>query len=160
MSQGPQRRAPFTGGHTIRLPLAEQVSLAVRSARRRDGHSQRQLARLFGWSQSRVSRLETDPGTAPLAVVLRAVEHAGLELAVVDPSRRRSDPTWVETDLVARDRGGRRFPAHLRVVRCPLGPDWWWDQELLRLRRPLGPRPLWTTVGRDRLDLGQDEGRY
>ncbi|QDO89587.1 helix-turn-helix transcriptional regulator [Ornithinimicrobium ciconiae] len=133
------------------LTLTAQVALAVRAARRRDGHSQRDLAHLLGWSQSRVRRLETDASSVPLSVVAEAVALGGFELAVVDPFVTHETPAWEQTDLVARDRAGRRFPAHLEVVPCPGGPAWWWDQEYIRLRRPLGATPTWTTVARDPL---------
>ena len=131
------------------LPLAEHVALALRGLRRREGLSQRGLAQSLGWTQSRVSRLETRAGDMPLDTVQEAVEAAGLELVLMVAGRPVGRSDWEQTDLIARDRRGRRFPAQRPVYPCAEGPYWWWEQEFLRLSRRLGPQPHWTTVARD-----------
>lgn len=131
------------------LPLPEQVGLAVRAWRRREGLSQRELATELGWSQSMISRLENRAGSVPLDTVHEAVTRAGFQVVVAHEGRPVAPWQWERTDLVARDRGGRRFPAQRRVYPAPRGPFWWWEQEFIRLSRPLGPQPRWTTVGLD-----------
>ncbi|TQL51823.1 helix-turn-helix protein [Ornithinicoccus hortensis] len=118
-----------------------QVGLAARAGRRRDGQSQRELAETLGWSKSKVGRLEHDPSGLRFGDVVEAVARAGFRLVVVAEGGTAQEPPWEETDLVATDRSGRRFPAHLSVVASPMGPFWWWEQEFVRLARPLGPQP-------------------
>ncbi|USQ79138.1 helix-turn-helix domain-containing protein [Ornithinimicrobium faecis] len=138
------------GEQTLDPPsLTEQVGLAVRAWRQRVGLSQRGLAEVLGRSQSMISRLETRAGELPLGTVQEMVELAGFELVVVREGRQIRAADWERTDLVARDRSGRRFPAQRRVYPAKDGPYWWWEQEYLRLSRPLGPQPVWTTVGLD-----------
>lgn len=131
------------------LSLEEQVALAVRYGRSKAGVSQRALAEALGCSQSTVSRLEGRAGGLNLETVGTAVEHAGFQLVVALGGVRVPDYAWEPTELLARDRAGRRFPAQRTVYPSPEGPYWWWEQEFLRLSRPLGPRPQWTTVVRD-----------
>lgn len=132
-----------------KLSIEEEVSLALRAARRQRGESQRELARAFGWSQSHVSRLETSAESLKLGQVQEALLLTGWSLLVVDAFGNRPESVCPQTDLVARDRGGARFPAHRAVHPCPEGPWWWWEQEFIRLSRPLGPQPQWTTVVHD-----------
>lgn len=148
--------------HEIEVPeslsLAEQVGLAVREWRRKEGLSQRDLAAELGWSQSMISRLESRAGSVPLDTVRKAVTGAGFELVVAHEGRPVAAWAWERTDLVARDRSGRRFPAQRRVYPAPGGPFWWWEQEFIRLSRPLGPQPLWTTVGLDLFERREEPG--
>lgn len=117
----------------------------MRAFRRTRGLSQRALAASLGVPQSTVARLERSAQAAPLATVVEVLARTGHSLAILD---RRGVPVtqWEHTDLVARDRSGRRFPAH-RVVR-PVQPDsfhpvWWVLAEYFSG----GDQPGWTAEG-------------
>ncbi len=102
---------PFDGG----------IPGVVRRVRRILDVSQRGLAALLEVSQSAVARWETGRTSPRASVLLHLVKLAGLSVRMHDTETDR----LVEPmrDDGARDRGGRRFPAHvdLRVVgwRCP-----------------------------------------
>lgn len=57
---------------------------------------------------------------------------------------------WDMTDLQARDRSGRRFPANRKVKRLRLeaagGPQWWLYHEYFGTGG-CGPQPVWTAEG-------------
>ena len=125
--------------------IAEQVGLALREVRRGRGWSQRRLAAELGVSQSVIGRMERRAETAPLASVSALLARVGLALAVIDGEGTVLD-TWEPTDLLARDRGGRRFPAHRTVLRSKHGPRWWEYHEYFG-SRPEGPQPRWTAQG-------------
>jgi transcriptional regulator with XRE-family HTH domain len=100
--------SPFdTGGH-------------VRRCRRIAGLSQRAIADRVGLSQSMLARVETgrqDLGVTQLVALARC---AGLRLALLDGAGREVAPMRA---LAVRDRGWRRFPAHVDVRH---GDEWWW----------------------------------
>lgn len=125
--------------------IAEQVGLALRAVRRGRGWSQRRLATELGVSQSAVGRMEAQAGVVSLDGVAAFLARVGLSLAVVDGDGAPLD-RWEETDLLARDRRGRRFPAHRKVRRSTYGPRWWEYHEYFG-SRPEGPRPEWTAEG-------------
>ena len=126
---------------------AEQVGLALRAFRRAEGLSQRALADSWGVHQTLVARAERHAGELSLDLTLELLRRAGVSLAVVGPDGMPV-AGWEETDLVATDRSGRRFPAH-RVVRPSAnGPTWWWFHDYFG-RRSSGPRPRWTAEGFD-----------
>lgn len=125
--------------------IAEQVGLALRAVRRSRGWSQRRLAAELGVSQSAVGRMESHAEVVGLAGVEAFLEQVGLSLAVVDGDGVVMD-RWEETDLLARDRRGRRFPAHRTVRRSTHGPRWWEYHEYFG-SRPEGRRPEWTAEG-------------
>lgn len=128
-----------------RRTVAESVALAVRSHRRRLGMSQRDYAAYRGWSTGRISRIETDAGRFRLSELLEALAPTGYSLTVVSAREvAGSDPSWEPTDLLARDRGGRRFPAHRPVYEAVRPPRWWWmDEATDAFSRP----PRWTAAG-------------
>lgn len=102
---------PFDGG----------ITGLLRRIRRILDVSQRGLAAVLGVSQSVVARWETGRTSPRASVLLHLLKLAGLRARVHDEeSGEQVDPM---RDDGARDRGGRRFPAHvdLRVVgwRCP-----------------------------------------
>lgn len=130
-----------------RLPVAEQVGLAMRAGRRDLGLSQRAFAEHTGLGKSAVARLESRAGRLALDDVRDALGLAGFELVVVPRGAPVDQPAWCPTDLQARTRGGSRFAAHHEVVRTSMGPGWWWVDELWRRTRRLGPCPEWTTEG-------------
>ena len=91
-------------------PWPGGVPGVVRLVRRRLDVSQRGLAALLGISQSRVARWETGR-TAPCAeMLLRLARMAGLHLELVDGGGVVTVPMRGDG---ARDRRGRRYPAHV-----------------------------------------------
>jgi transcriptional regulator with XRE-family HTH domain len=125
--------------------IAEQVGLALRAVRRSGGWSQRRLAAELGVPQSAVGRMECHADVVSLGGVAAFLAQVGLALAVVDADGVVIDQ-WEETDLLARDRRGRRFPAHRTVRRSAYGPRWWEYHEYFGAR-PEGERPEWTAEG-------------
>jgi transcriptional regulator with XRE-family HTH domain len=110
-SPGPERRSR----------LRHQISAAIRSGRAERGLSQRELAAATGISQSALSRLESAVDEPSLASVVHALAAVGARLVVVTespaPSRRTGEH--------ARDRAGRRLPAHLAPYRLAEAHSWW-----------------------------------
>ncbi len=86
-----------------------------------------------------------------LDLLVDALEGTGFALAVVCDRRREFRTTserltgqsalWLDSELIARDDAGRRFPAHV-MVRRTINPPWWW-QRLYSTSRCVGPE--WTT---------------
>lgn len=94
----------------------------LRAARRQADLSQRELAKLAGVGAATVARLEMGSGTtATVAVLDRMLEAAGCRLLVVDAAGAAVHPL----PGGPRDRGGRRYPAHLDVRRVVDGWGWW-----------------------------------
>lgn len=129
-----------------RVPLGDDiallVSLAIRAHRRALGLSQRGYAEHRGLPKSHVARLESDAGAIRLADVLQALAATGYHLRLVDDACG-TEPRWISTELAARDRIGRRFPAHRTVQASPTGPRWWWHNEALA-PGGCGPAPRWS----------------
>jgi transcriptional regulator with XRE-family HTH domain len=90
----------------------------VRRIRRVAGLSQRELASLLDASQSRVARWETGRTSPSLADLERMAARAGLRLVLVDDDGASVEPMRLDG---ARDRGGRRFPAHVDLH----ATEWW-----------------------------------
>ncbi len=90
----------------------------LRRARRRTGLSQRGLAARLGVSQSTVARWETGETSPDLATVQRLAELAGLRLVALDDADAEIAPMRADA---ARDRAGRRYPAHLDIH----AQEWW-----------------------------------
>lgn len=90
----------------------------VRRIRRRLDVSQRGLAALLGISQSVVARWETGRTSPRVCDLERLLELAGLTARVQDDEGGEVDPM---RDDGARDRGGRRFPAHVDLE----AQSWW-----------------------------------
>lgn len=151
------------------LTVADEVGLALRDHRRQLGMSQRAYALTRGLSRAMLARLEAGAGRMSLDTVVAALEGTGFTLHVAfsadgpDPApsggagarsaqdvsagqssvplRRVPPAAWSPTDLVARVRGGgRRFPAHRKVLAVTNPPLWWWMHEFFN-----GPseRPKW-----------------
>src|SRR5690606_31740599 len=82
------------------------------------------------------------------ATVVRLLAATGHTVGVLD-TEGAPVSTWDDTDLEARDRAGRRFPAN-RPVRPvdPAGirPLWWTLHEYLGTGE-CGPQPSWTAEG-------------
>jgi len=129
-------------------PVRKQVGLALRAFRRSRGWSQRAFADAVGVPASTVARMERDAAAGSLRAVEALLRHAGYTLGIVDADGVLVRE-WDETDRLAKDRSGRRFPAN-RVVRRvdPRGirPLWWTAQEYLGTGE-CGSQPGWTAEG-------------
>lgn len=97
----------------------------IRRIRRRLGVSQRGLAALLGASQSRVAKWESGRTRPRAADLLHLARMAELEVKLVDSDGDEAPP--MRSDA-ARDRGGRRFPAHLDVdaIDTWASAEVWW----------------------------------
>lgn len=130
------------------VPIVEQIGLVLRAYRRARGLSQRALAETVGVPQPLVARLERSPETCSLARILHLLATTGHTLGVVDADGALVTH-WSSTDRQARDRAGRRFPAHRDVTRVTPGglrPLWWTLHEYLGTGA-CGPQPQWTAEG-------------
>jgi transcriptional regulator with XRE-family HTH domain len=94
----------------------------LRAARHRADLSQRQLADKAGVPQSTVARAERLPAKATASNVATLLAATGLRLAVLDQDGVEIQPED-EDDANRRDRGYRRYPAHLDVR--PGNDNWW-----------------------------------
>ena len=131
---------------THALPMSDartsgwDLSGLVRRIRRRADVSQRELAERLGVSKSRIAAAETGHAGLDVRLVAEAAALAGLRLALVDEAGE--DVGAMSSDAV-RDRGDRRFPAHLDTR---YGDDRWWHDLEPRYGRA---RP-WYTFDRSR----------
>lgn len=100
------------------------VGAVLRAARQVARLSQRELADELGVSKSTVARLEAGGG-ASVTLVDVALRTMGCALVGVGPDGL---PLRALTWEPHRDRGGRRYPAHLNVrpVEIPMR-DWWYE---------------------------------
>lgn len=131
------------------VPFDEQVGLALRSYRREHGLSQRAFAEAVEVAPATVARLERSALSCSLGKVSELLAATGHSLAVVDADGQPVT-TWDTTDLRARDRSGRRFPANRKVkplrVQAAGGPQWWLYHEFFGTGE-CGPQPEWTAEG-------------
>ncbi|MBD8062076.1 helix-turn-helix domain-containing protein [Oceanitalea stevensii] len=131
------------------IPFDEQVGLALRGYRRAHGLSQRAFADVVDVAPATLARLERSALSCSLETVVRLLAQIGHSLAVVDADGQPVT-TWDETDLRARDRSGRRFPANREVrpmrVQAAGGPQWWLHHEYFGTGE-CGPQPEWTAEG-------------
>lgn len=125
--------------------VTSQVGLALRAHRRQLGQSQRAYAADRGMSRAQLARMEHDASGVKLGDIAEVLEGTGYRLAVV-PVDAAPDVEWDPTDLQARTRDGRRFPANRTVQRSIYGPDWWVYHEMMGTGT-CGPRPKWTAQG-------------
>ena len=117
-------------------PFDGDIPGVVRRVRRILDVSQRGLAALIGVSQSAVARWETGRTSPRVCVLQELLRLAGLRAAVTD------EETGEEVDAMrddgARDRGGRRYPAHVDLEvtgwYVPRGLDCTADAGVWRLR--------------------------
>ncbi|MBN1091354.1 helix-turn-helix transcriptional regulator [Blastococcus sp. TML/M2B] len=110
------------------------LSGILRRIRRSADLSQRELAARVGASKSAIAAAETGGGGLDVRVLAAAADLAGLRLALLDGDDH--EVRGMRPDGV-RDRGGRRFPAHLDTV---LSEEraWRWEH------RPTLRRPTYT----------------
>jgi len=111
----------------------------LRRIRRSADLSQRELAARIGTSKSAIAAAETGAVGLDARTIADAARLAGLRLALLD--ERGEEVPGMDTATV-RDRGGRRFPAHLDTVLSEERSDRW-------EHRPHRPRPTYT-FDRDR----------
>jgi len=113
--------------------LADGIDLAglLRRIRRRADLSQRDLAARLQVPKTTVAAVES--GTRPMDVhlLVRAATLAGLRLALLDAAGE--EVRGMHPDAV-RDRGGRRFPAHLDTMLSERRASRW--EHRPHLRRP------------------------
>jgi HTH-type transcriptional regulator/antitoxin HipB len=112
---------------------------ALRRIRRAADLSQRELAARIGVSKSAVAAAESGRAGLDVRAVARAAAEGGLQLGLVD--EHGSKVTGM-ADGAVRDRGGRRFPAHLDTRYGDEG--WWHGPHRYDRQQP------WYTFDRDR----------
>jgi transcriptional regulator with XRE-family HTH domain len=100
------------------------VDRYLRAARRNADVSQRELARRAGLPHQVVAKIERQPALARVRDLAMLLEAAGLHLAVLDDDGLEVAPE-PEARSRLKDRGARRFPAHLDVR--PGSDGWWGD---------------------------------
>lgn len=110
----------------VAAPVEDGLGLGpglVRRARRAADISQRDLAQRLGVSQSTVARWETGQSSPALSVVEQMLAFGGLRLVMRDAA---GEPVAPMREDAARDRAGRRFPAHADLDAW----GWWVPQDL------------------------------
>ncbi len=151
------------------VDLPQLLGLAFRQHRRDEGMSQRAYADFRGWSKGRQGRLEASAGELRLDVLIHALAGTGFALTVVREDGREAEreddrdagregscdavrvsastpltgqsALWLDSEFIAQDDAGRKFPAHV-AVRRTAHPPWWWQ----RLHSTTGRFiPEWTT---------------
>ncbi|WP_052091038.1 helix-turn-helix domain-containing protein [Modestobacter caceresii] len=93
----------------------------LRRVRRLADMSQRELAGVAGVSRDRLGRAEAGRGDLRVGEFSRIVSLARLRLVLLDAQGHEVAPMSPAT---VRDRGGRRFPAHLDTRH---GDEGWWS---------------------------------
>jgi HTH-type transcriptional regulator/antitoxin HipB len=118
---------------------------AVRRIRRRADCSQRELAAAIGTSKSAIAAAETGQAGLDARLLAAAAHLAGLRLALLDATGE--EVRGMHPDAV-RDRGGRRFPAHLDTMLSEQRASRW--EHRPRLRQPtytFDRRDPWADAG-------------
>jgi transcriptional regulator with XRE-family HTH domain len=100
------------------------VDRYLRAARRNADVSQRELARRAGLPHQIAAKVEHSPALARVCDVATLLEAVGLHLVVLDDDGREFAPEPEQRNRL-KDRGARRFPAHLDVRAAREG--WWGD---------------------------------
>ena len=110
-------------------PLPELTpSRLLRYVRRARRLSQRELAGLAALPASTVDRIEAGRSEPRFGTLVRLLAAAGYSFVVADWRGGLLDVT-AHDRLV--DRGGRRFPAHLKAIRYEGLPWQWWGLSLV-----------------------------
>ena len=113
---------------------------ALRRIRRTADLSQRELARAAALSVTAVAHAEAGTRDLPVSALARAASLAGLRIALLDEAG--AEVRGMRPDGV-RDRGGRRFPAHLDTMLSERRASRWEHRPHLR-------QPTYTFDRRDR----------
>src|SRR5690348_13995879 len=108
--------------HDQRVTASFDLSPLLRRIRRICDLSQRELAARVGTSSAAIAHAEAGTRDLPSRVLARAAEAAGLRVALLDAS---GCEVGGMADGAVRDRGWRRFPAHLDTRYVDEG--WWHD---------------------------------
>ncbi len=120
-----RRRRPADDNRTMTEGALPDLGGIVRRGRRSADLSQRELAERAGVAPSTVARVEADGrprfSLDALGTVLQALD---LRLAVLDTDGTEVRPM---TPAAVRDRGRRRYPAHLDVRLVGTHSGWWGD---------------------------------
>ncbi|MCE1178729.1 MAG: hypothetical protein LWW86_06815 [Micrococcales bacterium] len=121
------------------MEVTDAVSLAVRRDRARLVMSQRAYADHRGWSKTYAARIEARPEEFRLGQAVAALRGTGFRLALVadpdDGGGSGLDPppvdpqSWTAAELIGRDLGGRRLPAHARVSRSTEPAMWFYVRQ-------------------------------
>lgn len=135
-----------TSDNTAMPSVTKQVGLALRADRRCRDQSQRTYADARGLSRNTLARAEVDAGGFRLSTIVALLQGTGYELAVLPVTAGGPGEWWDRTDIVARTRAGRRFPAHRQVRESSGGPLWFHYHELLG-NRGSGVTPKWSAEG-------------
>jgi transcriptional regulator with XRE-family HTH domain len=132
-------------------PMA--LGQTLRSLRRAADLSQRQLGALAGVPASTVARIESGNARDPrFRTVERLVQAADAALCVAGPAALAEGtpaegmPAEVPHETL-RDRGGRRYPAHLDPVEVTRPEQWWgawWAASVIRSKWPVEEVPPYT----------------
>lgn len=149
-----------------RTDLAGLIGLAMRTHRGEWGLPQRAYAAVRGWSKTHQARLESHADELKVGTVRAALEGTGFRLALVhdgpgipvssrlilDMASVESEDEiveavrveqFVDSEIVAKDAAGRRFPVTRPVARTEYAPKWWMD----RYGSWGGNGPEWTCTG-------------
>lgn len=142
-----RKRPPSTppDGPATPPPVYVQVGLALRADRRLRELSQRDYARAREITRTTLARAEVDASALRMETVVRLLEDTGYELTVRPVTGSQPEQWWDRTDVEARTRDGRRFPANRKVSES-LGPNWWFHHEVLGGGK-CGPAPRWSAEG-------------
>jgi hypothetical protein len=124
------------------------VAAFLRTLRRIADFSQREMADRCGLPRQAIANMEVTPELAKVERFELAVRAAGLHLVIVDDEGTILVP---DVEFGPRDRGGRRFPAHLDVRDAA---DGWWGSMWPMF---IGLRPEYT-FDRDRRERDQLRG--
>jgi transcriptional regulator with XRE-family HTH domain len=137
----PVRPRPARAVGTIGDMDAGALFRAIRRAR---GIGQRELAKRAGVRPSTIDRIESGRTAAPsLRLVADIVRANGFALVVADDRGQLLD---LDDDRFRyRDRGGRRYPAHLPIYSMN-GPQWpyWWGWSRIAWTHADPAVPTWS----------------
>jgi transcriptional regulator with XRE-family HTH domain len=111
------------------------VTALIRTLRRSADLSQRQLAERCGLPQQAIATMESKPELARVQRFDQIVRALGFHLVIVDDEGAVLVP---DAEVSIRDRGGRRYPAHLDVRDAT---DGWWGSMWPMF---IGRRPAYT----------------
>lgn len=139
--------------------VADDIRRVLVEQRSREELSRRRQASRFGMTEPMLRRRERDPGMGSMAELSRLAGGCGhvlhLVASRVDGAHLVMPWEWPSSELVARDRSGRRrFPGHRGAQPAGfIGPIWWWmsgegGNRLEGMPRwESGPDPRWRRPG-------------
>ena len=128
-------------------PPTPYLALVLREARRWAGLSQRELAARAGQPASSVAAIEAERSDVPVTRFASLLNACGWDLHVVDAHGEVIDGL---VDSGLRDRGRRRYPAHVELRSTTQTGSWWGDRWGYYWGRPPRPRRTFDLPRRDR----------